>query len=174
LQITAEVLLRRRLGHVRHLRLLRPSFARQRPGFQRRLVGDAVQPVADLFARYDGRRLADENQEGRLERILGVVVVAEDPTAHAQDHRAQPSHQSLKGRFLASGDEAFQELSVRQTAIFPRKQSAAQVLDHSAHRAVRHAAPFAGRRWPLLVITRRRAISSIRSQNSRCVLSANS
>ena len=83
----------------------------------------------------DRRRLADEDEEGGLEGVLGVVVVAEDAAADAPDHRAVPPHQGFQGRWLSAADEALQQLPIGQVRPF-RQQGAAKVLDDLAHRLV--------------------------------------
>ena len=57
--------------------LSRPPLFTDGPHPHRRLVSHAVQPVAYGLSRLDRSGLADENEERRLERILGVVVAAE-------------------------------------------------------------------------------------------------
>ena len=44
--------------------------------------------------------LSDEDQKRRLERILGVVVIAENTATDAQDHRPMPPHEDCKGGFV--------------------------------------------------------------------------
>jgi hypothetical protein len=44
---------------------------------------------------------AGQDEEGRLEGVLGVLLVAQDVPAHAKDHRAVPAHQDGKGCLVA-------------------------------------------------------------------------
>jgi hypothetical protein len=53
----------------------------------------AVQPRADRLALADRAGLAEQHEEGRLERVLGLVRVAQDPPADAEHHRAVPLDQ---------------------------------------------------------------------------------
>jgi hypothetical protein len=72
-----------------------------------------VQPVGDSFSGPDGERFAGEDQKGRLKGILGVVVIADNSPAHAEDHRAMAPSQGRKGRFVVLVDERRQQLGVR-------------------------------------------------------------
>ena len=84
-----------RFGHVHHLRLTPPPLRSRRPQPHRRLPGHAVQPVGDRLFRHI-RRLADEDEEGGLKRILGVMVM-EKAATDAPHHRGVPPHQCGKG-----------------------------------------------------------------------------
>src|SRR6185503_13036957 len=53
-------------------------------------------------------RLADEDEERGLERILGVMVV-EEAAADAPHHRGVPPHQGGKGILVPASQEAGQE-----------------------------------------------------------------
>jgi hypothetical protein len=92
-------------GQHRDLPLPPTPFGGHRPALQCRLVGDAVQPAADHLSRRNGSGLADEDKECGLEGVVGVVVVSQQPAAHAQDHRPMPAHQGFKGRFVPPFDE---------------------------------------------------------------------
>src|SRR5262249_35735207 len=148
---------RRRLGGVGDLALAQSPFRPHRPRFPGRLRGDAVEPVADLLPRHDRGRAAGEDEEGGLEGVLGVVVVAEDPAADAPDHRPVALHQGLEGGLLATRDEAFQELAVGEPDERPRLEEGAEVPEAWVHAAGhRCVAPPAGLDRPLPIITRRR------------------
>ena len=56
----------------------------------------------DIYQRI--RRLLNEDEEGRLKSVLGVLVAAEQTTAHAPDHRAVPPHQGDKRRMVLVAD----------------------------------------------------------------------
>src|SRR6516225_6189368 len=73
--------------HLGHLPLSYPSLGRCCPGLQRCLVGHTVEPVGDQLPRQDRGGLADEDQKGGLERVLRVVVIAEDTAAYPPHHR---------------------------------------------------------------------------------------
>ena len=69
-----------------------------RPGRGRDSQGDAVEPAPDRFLPPHGAGPADEDQEGGLEGVLGVVLVAQDRAADAEDHRPVPLHQGGERR----------------------------------------------------------------------------
>ena len=75
-------------------------------------MGDAVQPIAYQLPAAKGRRPADEHEEGGLERIFGVVDVAQDAPADAQHHRAGTPHQGLEGGIVPAGQEGPKELGI--------------------------------------------------------------
>ena len=82
------------------------------PGLQGQPVRHGVQPARDRFNFADGAGFAGENQEGRLERILGIVLVAADAPAHAIDHRPMPYEESDERRFLLPADESLEEFAI--------------------------------------------------------------
>src|SRR5580704_8424847 len=92
LQIVGAVLfLRGCFGHVHYLSFSRPPLCARCSRLECRLVGYPVQPVADHFSRRDRRCLADEDEEGGLKCVLGIVMVTEDAATNAPDDRAVPS-----------------------------------------------------------------------------------
>src|SRR5262249_50889814 len=74
---------------------------------------DSVEPVAQEFRLGDGRGLAHEDEEGRLECVFRVLGVAEDAPAQGQDHRTVPPHQGLKRVLVPVGQESLQQLVIR-------------------------------------------------------------
>src|SRR5262249_13700300 len=69
------------------------------------------------------RGLAAQNNEGGLEGVLGVGLVAEDAAADAQHHRTMSAHQRREGRLVAFQEKTFEKLPVRQprAAVGPRE-----------------------------------------------------
>ena len=63
-------------------------------------MGDLAQPAAEAVLAPDRPSLADEDQEGGLEGVLGVVGVVEDRAADAQHHRPVPLDQGREGGFV--------------------------------------------------------------------------
>jgi hypothetical protein len=112
--VPGVLLLDGRFGHGCHLLLARLPFGGRRPGLERRLVSHPVQPVRDLLAVGDGRRLAHQHQEGRLKGVLGIVVTTEDPAADSPDHRAVTMHQGGERGLCSAADVRLQQLPVRQ------------------------------------------------------------
>src|SRR5579884_2016164 len=96
--------------------------------FERCLISHAIEPVADHFSRRDRRRPANEDEEGSLKRIFGIVMVAEKTAADAPDHPAVPPYQSGGGSFVALFDEAIQQLSVAQPRTVSLQHDLAEML----------------------------------------------
>src|SRR5262249_55961710 len=93
---------------------------------------DPEQPVPHRLPSRDGCCLADEDDEGGLEGILGVVV-AQMAAADAPHHRAVPVDEGGKGRVVAPIDVTTEQLAVAK----PVTHHPANVLDH----ARRHVPP---------------------------------
>jgi hypothetical protein len=142
LQVTPEVLPHHPgFGHLHHLPLPHPPPGGQRLRLEGRVGGDPVQPVGQQRARRDGSGLAGQDEEGGLERILGVVVVAEGTAADAPDQRAVPAHEGREGGFIAVSHETLQQVFIGHASPVPQQRGCAQVLDDPAHPAGRHAHP---------------------------------
>ena len=97
---------------------------------------DLVQPARQGVSSPDRAALLDQDQEGRLEGVLGIVRVAQDPPADAQDHRSVPPHQRLEGPGVPLGEETLEELRVGEPRDHPvgeqavdLSQGGAQCLD---------------------------------------------
>ena len=85
--------------------------------------------------------LADQDQEGRLEGVLGLVIVAQHAAAGAKDHRPVPLHQcpeSHFGRLAGGGCKPFQQLSVRQPRGDPHVEKRAEMLAGYPTQFLRH------------------------------------
>src|SRR5262249_17248146 len=68
-------------------------------------------------ARADRGSLLDQDEEGGLEGVLRVGLVAEDAPAHPQHHRAVPPEKLLERRAVPPGDERLQKRAVGQAAL---------------------------------------------------------
>src|SRR5262245_59907580 len=97
------------------------------------MVGDSIEPVGHQFAGPDRSRLANQDEEGRLKGILGVLVMAEDPLAHPPDHRAMALYESCKGSFIPVGDEMLQQLAIGQASPALPEDSLAKLLQDLTH-----------------------------------------
>src|SRR5262249_2627232 len=117
------------------------------PGAQGNAVGDAVQPGADRLPLTDRAGLAGQREERGLEGVLGVLRVAQDPPAHTEHHRAVPPHQQLERRLVPLGDEALEELGVRNDAGVRPPAVTAQIPDDGWYGLNRHGPPVAS--WSL-------------------------
>src|SRR5262249_29586811 len=124
-------------GHLRNLPFPRSSSDSCSSCLQRRLVSHSVEPIGHHLPRLYGRSLSAEHEERGLEGILGVVM-AEEATAYAPDHRAMPPHEGCEGSILPMLDEALQELLIGQSRSIRRKYRSAKVLDDLAHLVRRH------------------------------------
>ncbi len=94
--------------------LMRPPPARLGPRPHRHSPGDAVQPRAQPPGVADRPGPLHQDQERRLERVLDVVPVAEDPPADAQHHRTVQRHQRGERRLVVAGREPLEQLAVVQ------------------------------------------------------------
>jgi hypothetical protein len=75
-------------------------------------------------------RLSCQDEERRLESVLGIVVIAENPATNAEDHWSMPSHESFKGRFVLSADKGVQQLSIRQARPIRQKHDPAILVEN--------------------------------------------
>jgi rubrerythrin len=55
---------------------------------------------------------ADEDEENGLEGVVGVVIIAENAAADAEDHRAVATEKGLEGTLVAAAVEAAEQLGV--------------------------------------------------------------
>ena len=82
-----------------------PTAARRDARLDRDPVADPVQPARERAADPQRAGLAGQEQERRLEGILGVVRVAEHLAADRQDHPTVAADQGLEGRPIPQGLE---------------------------------------------------------------------
>src|SRR5262249_57415925 len=108
--------------HGGHLPLAHVPPRRDGPRLHRGLIGDAVEPVADHLSRNDRRGLADEDEKGRLECVLGVLWSVKDSATNPPDHRPVPAHERGERRLLAAGPGSLPPINVRR--IPPRRVGA--------------------------------------------------
>jgi hypothetical protein len=101
-------------------------------------MGDAMQPVADLGPGEDGSGAADEDQEGGLEGVLGVGLVAQDAAADTQDHGAVTAQQGLKSGPVVARDKALQEVAVSSLGGRGPEGGPAQILEQAGQSSARH------------------------------------
>ncbi len=77
-------------------------------------VRDAVEPLGHGLAVAQAARLANEDEEGGLERVLDLLRVVEPSAADGQDHRPVSGDQFLEGRFVPAADEPLEQLALIQ------------------------------------------------------------
>ena len=111
------------------------------PHLQGNAVRDLVEPGADGVVPARAGGLACQHQEGGLEGVVGVGVVAKHPPAHAEHQRPVPLHQRLEGTLLAAG-EGLQELLVAALAVAGGRDGPPQVLHNQSIPLVGHSIPF--------------------------------
>ena len=87
-----------------------------RQRFPRRAAGHAVEPAAHERAVAQARGLAREDEEGGLEGVLRILLVAEHAPAEVEDHRPVPPHQGRESRVAARRNERLHERLVRGVA----------------------------------------------------------
>jgi hypothetical protein len=74
--------------------------------------GDLVEPTCQGFALPDGRCLAGEDEERRLEGVFGILGLVQHLSAHAQYQRPVPPHESVESGLVPSANERMEQLSV--------------------------------------------------------------
>ena len=94
--------------------------------------GHAVQPVAKPFGPLDRAGLARQHQEGRLEGVLGILLLTQHAAAHAQDQRAVALHQRGKGVPVKAAAKALQQVAVRQLTRVAEEALTAKVAEEAA------------------------------------------
>ena len=98
-------------------------------------LGDTVEPTGHRLTLSDRYGPPRQDQERGLERILGVVRVAQDLAADAQDHRPVPLDQRREpglGRLITTAHEPLQELTIRQVPDHPDAIEGVQVSQAAA------------------------------------------
>jgi hypothetical protein len=100
---------------------------RSDPGLLGHAVGDAVKPAGNGSLLVDGIGLAGEDQERALEGIFGIVIIAEDMTAHVPDQRAVSVDERGEGAFVPRDGEPLQQRRVAKVPDRSRIDELAQV-----------------------------------------------
>ena len=83
-------------------------------GFQRGPIGDSIKPVAEQFGAGDVSGSPGQHHERRLERILGIFVVARHAPRDGEHHRAVSADEFGERLFGAIRDEAREQVAVRR------------------------------------------------------------
>jgi hypothetical protein len=106
-------------------------------GPQTKAVGDAVQETWQRGGVADGGGPAGQDEEGGLEDVLGVLLVAQRPPADAPDMGAVPGHQRREGRLVAV-PKALEAFAIGRGRAAPPLQEAAHVPQQHPGPHVRH------------------------------------
>ncbi len=91
-----------------------------------------MKPSADPFAVADRGGAADQDQEGGLEGVLDVSLVAKHAATDAQDHRPVPRDQSGERRLVAAGYVALQQRALAQSRHGSAVEQAVQLVEDRA------------------------------------------
>jgi hypothetical protein len=91
---------------------------------------DFVQPRTQRFSPMQRTGLASQHQEGCLEGILGMVLIAEHAPANAEYHRPVPFHQGSKRWLISPSGETLQELPIGDGASLWRRDQFLDVPDY--------------------------------------------
>ena len=109
-----------------------------RPGPDRHAIGDRVDPGAERSFELNRPRLADEDEEGRLKRVLDVGAVAEQVAADRQHERPVPGEQRLEGGFVIPSREPLEELTVGHPGEGSAVEDPLNLGEDRAAESVRH------------------------------------
>jgi hypothetical protein len=105
-----------------------------------------MEPGAHLLARDDRGRPPHEHKEGRLERILGIVVITEDAAADAPDHRAVTMDERSERLGIPVVHEPIQQLPVSIDSVDTEVEEGPEITAHSTHTVIhRLINPLGGR-----------------------------
>ena len=117
-----------------------------RPRLQGRPVRHAMEPDSHLVTRHDRGRPPHEHEEGRLEGVLGIVVIAEDAAADAPDHRAVAMNEGPERLGLSVVHEPIQQLPVRMDSMDTEIEERLDITGQSTHTVIhRLINPLGGR-----------------------------
>jgi len=103
-------------------------------------VGDSVEPVAYEVAVPDPVRAANQNEESRLEGVFHVLIVPQNTTAYAKNHRAMPGDECGESRLISPFDESFQQLGFAQAGDRASLEQQIQLIRPDPGKSARHAA----------------------------------
>jgi hypothetical protein len=95
-------------------------------------ASDLMEPGSNGISHPEIGSLSGKDEERGLERILGVVIVADDSATHAKDHRAVALDQGCKcglGRLAMAASELLEQLTIRQTGHHSHIKESLEVLD---------------------------------------------
>ena len=108
-----------------------------RPGPRRRTASSPPNRACEST-----RPLLDQHQERGLERIVGIVRIAQDVAADPQHHRPVPGDQGLErrlGRALTRAGEPLDQVPIRRARSWTRHRTDAHVTLQRCGRSTGHA-----------------------------------
>jgi hypothetical protein len=112
-----------------------------------------MEPVGEQVGYSTRRGPADQDTEGRLKGVFGVVVATEDTAAHVPDHWAMPLDKGFECRRVMTAEVVLEQLSIGQSGTLTLSERPAKVLDDRIHLSGRHGSPFEYLRQPYLTST---------------------
>jgi hypothetical protein len=81
-----------------------------------------------------------------LKGVLGIVVIADDTAADAEDHQAVATHKGFKGCFVLLVDEGCQQLPIRPARRILPQHGPSKMPNHCVHLSRHHTCP----PWPVV------------------------
>src|SRR5262245_15105671 len=133
-----EVRNNRGLWHHDHLPFFGVAPGKLPPDRHRRAKRDAIEPTRQLLARTDRVRLAGQDQEGGLKRILGILQPADYAMAHSEDHCPVAADQGSESGFISTAKKIREQLTIAPLPGFNRRHSAAELIDNVSERRGSH------------------------------------
>src|SRR5262249_32129790 len=100
-----------------------------------------MEPRGNGLLLTDAGSLACQDEEGGLEGVLGVVLVAQHLPADAEHQRPVLLEQRGKGALVPLGDEALEQLAVRGAAVPLRVDAVAEEPQNARQTPAGHALP---------------------------------
>jgi len=82
------------------------------PASQGQTICHFVEPASQRLTLVDGSRSPGQHEEGGLESVFCIMLIADYFSADAQHHGTMPMHQQFKGGFVTFSLESKQEVSI--------------------------------------------------------------
>ena len=97
-----------------------------------------MQPARQRVLFANGSRSSRQDEEYRLEGILGVLGLPEESPTQSQHHRAVPAYQFLKGRLVAASHKSLQQFRVGRRLVRRNSGPTAKLAKDTTERNMRH------------------------------------
>ncbi len=97
-----------------------------------------MKPASQRFTAADGFRAANQDQKGRLKSVFGLLRVAEQTPADAEDHGAVPPHEKSEGVLIAVLHEPPEQLAIAQVAVPLEGADPVKITDNVRERGLGH------------------------------------
>jgi hypothetical protein len=98
-----------------------------------------MEPPADRPTVADSPGPAGEDNKRRLESVFRILGVMQNATTNIEHHAAMPPDEGGEGGLIAVGDEAREELAIRQGTPARRGEYLSEVLESLPQMVRRHA-----------------------------------